>query len=247
MVLRCTSTRQALGSRTSPIGFQDLRRFKAPLGFALVKRLHCCCRGCHLRKKNMFITSTKHVLSSSKHDRGSFEHVLSFATCKSSWKYLQKTSSKHWKGYMDNLLFANYITVHCSPLFSGPSSIFDAGQDDLERAEAEAETKLPKRRQNEEIFLWLSNIFHMFPSCSVLFHHFFADFPICSTCFQYFRNGTAGGLRKGSAAGRLAAAAWRGWRWSTAAGGDCAAGIGGSASKVELELLLSGNLTYSFH
>ena len=49
---------------------------------------------------------------------------------------------------MDNLLYANYITVHCSPSF-----IFDAGQDDLERAEAEAEPEQPKRRQNEQIFL----------------------------------------------------------------------------------------------
>ena len=100
--------------------------------------------------------------------------------------------------------YANYITVHCSPLF-GPS-IFDAGQDDLERAEAEAETKLPKRR------LKMKRSSYDFPIFSICFHHV----PYCSTIFSlifpYFRNGTAGGLRKGSAAGRLAAAAWRGWR-----------------------------------
>ena len=153
------------------------------------------------KKKNMFITSTKHDLSSSKHEHVSFEHVLSFATWKSSWKYLQtnKPSSRHWKGYMYNLLYAICKLHHCSlfPSFwalhfrcrtGWPGTCRSWGGNQASKATP----------QNEEIFLWLSNIFHMFPSCSVLFHHFFADFPIFSQWHRRWPSKRLGSRASGS-------------------------------------------------
>ena len=88
------------------------------------------------------------------------------------------------------------------PIFGHPKCLFQksailiAGQDDLERAEAEAEPKLPTRQQNEQIFhfpsifLWCSNIFHilpMFHNVPPLFRWFFHMFH--ANMFHGFSHG----------------------------------------------------------